>query len=105
MQPIASGATMKRQVLSRHKRATRQSTKYAVCLVLLALTALLFFEGRAMAIAGIHAYRQTLSPLAERLGVECRFSPTCSRYAEAVIARDGLARGGWKALKRIVWVI
>ena len=75
--------------------------KYVVCLTLLALMAAVAFEGRPLAIAGIHAYRQTLSPVAARIGLRCRFSPSCSRYAEVVIARDGLARGGLKTLKRI----
>ncbi len=52
-------------------------------------------------IAGIHEYQRHLAPFADRLGARCRFTPTCSRYAEAVIARDGTMRGGWKALKRI----
>ena len=55
-----------------------------------------------LAITGIQAYRRVLSPVAARSGAVCRFAPTCSRYAEAVIARDGIARGGWLALKRIV---
>jgi putative membrane protein insertion efficiency factor len=54
------------------------------------------------ALAGIHLYQRALSPVAARGGAACRFSPTCSRYAEAVISRDGIARGGWLALKRIV---
>ncbi len=53
------------------------------------------------AVAGIHLYQRMLSPAAARAGAVCRFTPTCSRYAEAVIARDGIARGGWRALKRI----
>ncbi len=36
-----------------------------------------------------------------RAGIHCRFTPSCSRYAETVIARDGIVRGGWKALNRI----
>ncbi len=58
--------------------------------------------GRAAALAAIHAYQRTLSPIAARAGVRCRFTPTCSRYAEAVIARDGLLRGGAKAITRIL---
>ena len=54
-----------------------------------------------VAIAGIHAYQRLLSPEAARAGAVCRFTPTCSHYAEAVIARDGIARGGWRAVKRI----
>jgi putative membrane protein insertion efficiency factor len=58
-------------------------------------------DGRRLAIGAIHAYQRTLSPLAERAGAVCRFSPSCSHYAELAIARDGLAAGGWKTLKRV----
>ena len=58
-------------------------------------------NAQPIAIAGIHAYQHTLSPLAARVGVRCRFTPSCSRYAEVVIARDGVVRGGWKAVRRI----
>ena len=54
-----------------------------------------------IAIAAIHGYQRAGAPIAARIGLRCRFTPTCSRYAEAVIARDGVARGGWKSLKRI----
>ena len=54
-----------------------------------------------VAVAGIHFYQRTLSPLVGRGGAMCRFTPTCSSYAEAVIARDGIVRGGWRAVKRI----
>jgi putative membrane protein insertion efficiency factor len=57
--------------------------------------------GATLAIAGIHGYQRTLSPVLRRAGVECRFTPTCSRYAETVITRDGLVRGGWKAARRL----
>src|SRR5262249_27964961 len=52
-------------------------------------------------LAGIHVYQRALSPVAARVGLRCRFTPTCSRYAEIAIARDGVVRGGWTALKRI----
>jgi len=54
-----------------------------------------------LALAAIHLYQRTLSPLVAVGGVACRFTPTCSRYAEAVIARDGIVRGGWLAVKRV----
>ncbi len=54
------------------------------------------------AVGAIHVYQATLSPLYERLGVRCRFTPTCSHYGEAVIARYGVARGGAMAIKRIL---
>ncbi|MGH9383633.1 MAG: membrane protein insertion efficiency factor YidD [Vicinamibacterales bacterium] len=58
------------------------------------------WSGRA-ALAGIHLYQATLSPVYARLGVDCRFSPTCSRYGEVVIQKYGFVRGGWMSLKRI----
>jgi putative membrane protein insertion efficiency factor len=59
------------------------------------------WNARTIALGGIHGYQRVLSPLAARVGLRCRFAPTCSRYAETVIARDGLVSGGWKTVKRI----
>jgi uncharacterized protein len=61
----------------------------------------LAINARALTLGGIHAYQRHLSPLASAAGYRCRFTPTCSRYAEAVIARDGVVKGGWRAVKRI----
>lgn len=55
----------------------------------------------SLAVAAIHVYQRTLSPIAARGGAVCRFTPTCSHYAEAVIARDGILRGGWLAARRL----
>jgi len=54
-----------------------------------------------VALAAIHGYQHALSPVMTQAGIRCRFTPTCSRYAEAAIRRDGVLRGGWKAVKRI----
>ena len=58
-------------------------------------------NAQAIAIASIHAYQHTLSPAAARIGLRCRFTPTCSRYAETAIVRDGVIRGGARALARV----
>ena len=58
-------------------------------------------NAQPIVLAGIHGYQHALSPLAARAGLRCRFAPTCSRYAEAVIERDGVIRGGLKAITRI----
>jgi hypothetical protein len=58
--------------------------------------------GTRAALAGIHAYQATLSPIYARMGVRCRFTPTCSVYGEAVVRRFGVVRGGWMATKRIL---
>ena len=44
-------------------------------------------------------YRATLGRF---LGGQCRYLPTCSQYAIDAINKYGAARGGWRALKRIV---
>jgi hypothetical protein len=49
-------------------------------------------------IALIRGYRLMISPW---LGSACRFHPSCSQYAVAVIERDGALRGGMRALRRI----
>lgn len=54
------------------------------------------------AVAGIHVYQATLSPLYARLGGQCRFTLTCSHYGEAVVRKFGAVRGGWMAAKRIL---
>jgi putative membrane protein insertion efficiency factor len=59
------------------------------------------FDGRTLAIRGIHLYQRSLAPIAGVLGARCRFDVSCSHYAETAIAREGLMRGGWKAAKRI----
>jgi putative membrane protein insertion efficiency factor len=49
----------------------------------------------------VRAYQRTASPLMPRFGVRCRFTPTCSRYAEAVLSGYGVPRGAWLALQRL----
>jgi hypothetical protein len=55
----------------------------------------------AAALAGIRIYQTSLSPHLGHAGLQCRFSPSCSRYAEAVIRRDGMLKGGWRTIVRI----
>jgi putative membrane protein insertion efficiency factor len=61
----------------------------------------LAWNGQTLALHAIHGYQRALSPAAARIGWRCRFTPTCSRYAETVIRNDGVWRGGWRALNRI----
>ena len=80
---------------------TSATTRIAFRLALTIAAMLVVWNGQAIAIAGIHGYQDWLSPIAARTGMRCRFTPSCSRYAETVIARDGIVRGGIKALSRI----
>jgi putative component of membrane protein insertase Oxa1/YidC/SpoIIIJ protein YidD len=58
-------------------------------------------------LCGISLYRAHGSVWTRRLGVRCRFEPTCSRYAQVVIARDGALvgsmRAGWRILRCGPW--
>jgi putative membrane protein insertion efficiency factor len=56
----------------------------------------------AAAVGGIHVYQATLSRVYARMGAQCRFTPTCSHYGEAVVKKFGAVRGGWMAAKRIL---
>ena len=47
----------------------------------------------------ISFYRSAISPL---MPPHCRYYPRCSAYAMEAIARHGVRRGGWLAVRRIL---
>jgi len=75
--------------------------RLAATAVACAIAAATVAYARPLALGSIHLYQRAGAPIASRIGLRCRFTPTCSRYAETVIARDGIVRGGLKALGRI----
>lgn len=46
----------------------------------------------------IRLYQKTIS---RALPPTCRFYPSCSKYAYQAIAKYGVLKGGWLALKRL----
>jgi putative membrane protein insertion efficiency factor len=50
-------------------------------------------------LALIAFYRTCISPLTPPA---CRFTPTCSQYAQEAIRKYGPFKGGWLALRRIL---
>ncbi len=52
-----------------------------------------------VAITLIRLYQVVLSPI---LPPVCRFYPSCSQFAAEALARHGVFRGGYLALKRIL---
>ena len=56
-----------------------------------------------LALAGIDAYRATVSPLLARTGVvRCRFEPTCSAYGREAIAKYGAPKGFTLTAERVL---
>lgn len=55
----------------------------------------------------IDSYQATLSPLMPSAGVHCRFTPTCSHYAEGAIQKHGALVGTgktcWRLLRCAPW--
>ncbi len=47
----------------------------------------------------VRTYQLTLRPM---IGANCRYEPSCSHYAMAVLSSHGAARGSWLAAKRIL---
>jgi uncharacterized protein len=56
----------------------------------------------ALALRAITVYQKVLSPRLDTWGASCRFSPTCSAYARAVIRDHGIVAGSWLTAVRIV---
>lgn len=55
--------------------------------------------GRRILIALVRFYRAAISPL---LPASCRYTPTCSEYAETALRRHGAVRGGWLTARRLL---
>ncbi|PWE16332.1 membrane protein insertion efficiency factor YidD [Marinicauda salina] len=53
-------------------------------------------------LAALAAYRVILSPVLYAFGVRCRHEPSCSHYASDAVRAQGLWRGGWLALGRVL---
>lgn len=53
---------------------------------------------RAFLLGLIRLYQLTLSPW---LGTQCRYEPTCSKYAAEALEQHGVVRGVWLAAKRL----
>jgi putative membrane protein insertion efficiency factor len=52
-----------------------------------------------VALRAISIYRTGISPTRPP---SCRYTPSCSAYAEEAIRRHGLGRGSWLAVRRLL---
>lgn len=55
----------------------------------------------AITLAGLFAYKHTLSPVFYSLGLRCRHAPSCADYAAESFRRHGAHRGFWLSLSRV----
>lgn len=89
------------------RRLSPRARRWLVALVVLGLFAVDLSRPPAdqlsarFLLAGIHLYQATLSENMGRIGVHCRFRPTCSHYAEGAIEKDGALVGSLRAVWRI----
>lgn len=54
---------------------------------------------KRLLLALIGFYRKHISPFTPPA---CRFTPTCSQYAQEAITKYGALKGGWLALRRLL---
>lgn len=93
--------------------STTKKRLVAICLLVVLLAAWDLSRPPArqlsarLLLAGIAVYQAHGSRWMSAAGVRCRFEPTCSRYAQAVIRRDGALvgslRAGWRILRCGPW--
>jgi putative membrane protein insertion efficiency factor len=55
--------------------------------------------GRGFTRAVLSGYRTAIAPA---IGPVCRYTPSCSVYAEEAVERWGVVRGGYLALRRVL---
>ena len=55
--------------------------------------------GQRAALGLLQAYKRFVSPLLPR---SCRFEPTCSRYGYDAVARYGVMKGAYLAMRRLL---
>ena len=53
---------------------------------------------RLVLMAAIRVYQSTVGPALPRA---CRFEPSCSYYAYGAVARYGVLKGAWLAIRRL----
>ena len=84
----------------RSRWRSRRAAAIGVTLLILVLASLQTAAAERATLGALAFYRAHGSPLARRLGAQCRFQPTCSRYAELAVQKygvvPGLARTSWR---------
>ena len=53
-------------------------------------------------IALICLYKRFLSPIFQKMGIRCRYYPSCSEYSKQAIEKYGVLKGVFLGIKRIL---
>jgi putative membrane protein insertion efficiency factor len=70
--------------------------------VIVLLASLQTRAAERVTLGAIGFYRVHGSPLMRHLGADCRFEPSCSRYAELAVRKYGVMHGLLKSGARVV---
>lgn len=89
-------------MVTRRRKAAAVGIAFLVLLILDFTRAPADQASAKILLGGIHLYQATLSPFNRKVGVRCRFEPTCSHYGEGVIRKHGALVGTGKAVWRIL---
>ncbi len=85
------------------RRRWRRWLVVAVILVAIDLAQEPSRQPSARLLAGsIGLYQRTLSKVMPRLGVRCRFEPSCSHYGKASIEKYGTLKGSYRTARRVL---
>jgi len=88
-------------LFSTNKTAASVRTRVVLCSAALLTIIAAAWNAQTLALRSLDVYQRHLARPAALIGLRCRFTPTCSRYAQAAIAKDGVVRGSWRAFKRV----
>lgn len=87
----------------RSRWRSRRAAAIGLTILLVAWASLQTSAAERATLGAIGFYRAHGSPLMRRLGAECRFQPTCSRYAELAVQKygvvHGLAKTSWRVAR------
>jgi len=50
----------------------------------------------------IHVYKRFLSPVFQKMGIRCKYYPSCSEYTKQAIEKYGVIKGVFLGIKRIL---
>jgi putative membrane protein insertion efficiency factor len=85
----------------RRRWRPRRAAVIALTAAIVAWASLQTAAAERVTLGAIGLYRAHGSAVARRLGAECRFQPTCSRYAELAVQKYGVVHGLAKTTWRV----